>query len=196
MSLQSIGNTLSLQQIMQLLQQQSLGAADPEAAAADQAGTPDPTGQNLPGDQPQTEEQAAPGAQLAPAKPALDPATIRTLLEIQEAQTRASDDVLLSGNAGPTGDPLLDALGGGTQGEDPLAQVMDQIKAQTSPQPAQADLSTLDPAQLQSMLAAMTGSAASGDAIASLTQTIMNLLEGAGGEESTDGVAPVSAAEE
>ncbi|MBX7199900.1 MAG: hypothetical protein K1X51_11085 [Rhodospirillaceae bacterium] len=203
MSLQSIGNTLSLQQIMQLLQQQSLGAADPEAAAADQAGTPDPTGQNLPGDQPQAEEQAAPGAQLTPAKPTLDASTIKTLLDIQEAQTKASDDVLLFGNAGnSTGDPLRDALGGGQgQGQDPLAQVMGQIKAQQALQAAQPglstpDLSTMDAAQLQSVLAAMTGSAASGDAIASVTQNIMSLLESAGGGEATDGVGAVTAAEE
>ncbi len=170
MSLQAVGNTLSLQQIMQLLQQQSLGAADPEAAAAGQAGTPDSAGQNLPADPPAAEESAGLGAQLAPAKPTLDAATIKTLLEIQEAQTKASDDVLLS--AGPA----------------PAADL----------QPAQTDLSTLDPARLQSVLAAMTGSAASGAAIARVTQYIMGLLggENAGPEESAVGVGPVNAAEE
>lgn len=184
MSLQSIGNSLSLQQIMQLLQQQSLGAADPEAAAAGEARTPVPAGQNVPADQPQPEEHAAPGAQLAPAKPTLDPATIKTLLAIQEAQTRASDDVLLFGNGGPSGDPLLDASGNGNQ--DPLAAAVGQFE---SPQAAQApDLTAVDPAQLQSLLAAMSGSAASGDAIASVTERIMDLLEG--------GAAPIGEVEE
>lgn len=164
MSLQSIGNSLSLQQIMQLLQQQSLGAADPEAAAAGQAGTPDSARQNLPVDQLQAEESSTQGAQLAPAKPALDPATTKTLLEIQEAESRASNDVLLFADGGPA---------------------------------AQPDLSNLDPGQLQSVLAAMTGSAASGDAIASVTQYIMGLLgdENAGPEEPTDGVGPVTVVE-
>lgn len=185
MSLQSIGNSLSPQQIMQLLQQPSLTAADPEAAAAGQAGTRDPAGQNLPADQPPAEEPAAPGAQLAPAKAALDPATIKTLLEIQEAQSRAADDVLLygsnAGNPGPEGDPLLDSL----------AAAMNELSA---PAAAPQDLSALDPAQLQAVLAAMTGSAASGDAIAAVTQRIMGLLD-SGAEESSDGVGAVTAAE-
>ncbi len=186
MSLQSIGNSLSLQQIMQLLQQQSLGAADPEAAAAGEARTPVPAGQNVPADQPQPEEHAAPGAQLAPAKPTLDPATIKTLLAIQEAQTRASDDVLLFGNGAPSGDPLLDASGSGSGTQDPLAAAVGQFE---SPQAAQApDLTAVDPAQLQSLLAAMSGSAASGDAIASVTERIMDLLEG--------GAAAIGAVEE
>lgn len=148
MSLHSIGNTLSLQQIMQLLHQQSLGAADPEAAASGEARTPDPAGQNLPGETSAPEELAAPGAQLAPAKPTLDTATIKTLLEIQEAETRAADT---------------------------------------------PDLAGLDAAQLQSILAAMTGSAASGNAIATVTEAIMGLLDGAGLEESAD--AAVNAVE-
>lgn len=203
MSLQSVGNSLSLQQIMQLLQQQSLNASDPEAAAAGKAGTPDPAGQNLPSDQPQAEDPAAAGAQVTPAKAPLDPATIKTLLQLQEMQTQASDDVLIFGNGagagGFGGDPLLGALGGDGQnaGEDPLAAVIDQLNAPQAQAPAPTpDVSTVDPAELQCILASMTGSAASGDAIASVTQTIMSLLGG----ETTDAVgdggpAPVAAAE-
>ena len=186
MSLQSIGNGLSLQQIMQQLQQQSLGAADPEAAGAGAAERPHAAGQNLPADQPAPEENAAPGAQLAPAKPTLDAATIKTLLAIQEAQTRASDDALLYGT-GVSALPdaqLMAAVDG--EGENPNLLMADMAAPQTA-QPA-PDLTTVDPTQLQAMLAAMTGSAASGDAIASVTDRIMNLLEG--------GVAPVGAAEE
>lgn len=179
MNLQSIGNSLSPQQIMQLLQQPSLTAADPEAAAAGRAGMPDPAGQNLPADQPSGEEPAAPGAQLAPAKPALDPATVKTLLEIQEAESRAADDVLLFGaNAGNPGPDLRDSL----------AAAMDQLG---TPAAAPQDLSTRDAAQLQAVLAAMTGSAASGEAIAAVTQRIVGLLDGAG--ESADGAGSVTA---
>lgn len=179
MSLQSIGNSLSLQQIMQQLQQQSLSAPDPEAAASGEARAPVPAGQNVPGDPPPAEEHAASGAPLAPAKPALDPSTIKTLLAIQEAQTRASDDVLLFGNGGASSDPLLDPNGGA--GGDPVAAVMNQLQAP----PATPDLSTVDPTQLQSLLAAMSGSAASGDAIASVTERIMDLLEGGAGPTSS-----------
>ena len=186
MSLQSIGNGLSLQQIMQQLQQQSLGAADPEAAGAGAAGKPHPAGQNLPADQPAPEENAGTGAQLAPAKPTLDAATIKTLLAIQEAQARASDDALLYGTGASAlpDAPLMAAVDGEGENQNLLMAAM---AAPPTAQPA-PDFTTIDPTQLQSMLAAMTGSAASGDAIASMTDRIMDLLEGA--------AAPVAAMEE
>ena len=220
MSLQSIGNSLSLQQIMQMLQQQSVTTADPEAAAADGAGTSDPAGQNLPADQAQAEDTAGQAPQVTSAKPTLDPSTIKTLLQIQEAQTQANDDVLIfGGNGSSSGDPLLDALSGNSnsagqgagQDQDPLTSLINQMTQQpaaptsTSAAPM-PDLSQLDPAQLQSILATMTGSAASGDAIAGLTQSIMSMLGGDGADApdtppdiqvaSSDGIAPVAAAEE
>ncbi len=214
MSVNSIGNSLSPQQILQLLQQQSMAAADPEAASADGAGAADPTGQNLPVAPASTEESATPGAQVTPAKASLDPATVKALLQLQEQQTQAAEDVFLFGTGGSTGDPLLDALAGnGTDGGQNTAptSLLDTLNAeQTKADGSQSDaaqtdalnqsLSNLDPAQLQAMLAAMTGSAASGDAIASLTQNIMAMLSGdtndVASEEPADGPTPTSAAEE
>jgi hypothetical protein len=211
MSVNSIGNSLSPQQILQMLQQQSMAAADPEAAAADGAGAVDPTGQNTS------------GAQVTPAKASLDPSTIKALLQLQEQQTQAAEDVFLFGTGGSTGDPLLDALAGngtsnGTGNQTGVGQntmptsLLDALNAEqskadgTQTNAAQTDalnasLANLDPAQLQTMLATMTGSAASGDAIASLTQNIMAMLSGGNagagsGEVSSGGVAATTATEE
>jgi hypothetical protein len=205
MSVQSIGNTLSPQQILQLLQQQSLAAADSEAARTDETGAADPAGQNLPVDPAQGADSAALGAQVAPAKAALDPATIAALLQIQELQNKAAEDTLIFGPGRSTGDPLLDALAGNTpqagQNTAPTS-LLDALTALQTPAyqtpsfqttgPQAAQISTLDAAQLQSMLAAMTGSAASGNAIAGLTQTIMAML---GSSDTAGAPAPTSAAE-
>lgn len=217
MSVNSIGNSLSPQQILQLLQQQSMGAADPEAAGADGAGAADPTRQNLPVPPAAAEEPATPGAQVTPAKASLDPATVKALLQLQEQRTQAAEGVFLFGTGGSTGDPLLDALAGNgtsdaTSGQDSApAPLLDALNAeQAKADGSQTDaaqtalnqsLSNLDPAQLQAMLATMTGSAASGDAIASLTQNIMAMLSGgdandASGGTPDDAAAPTRATEE
>jgi hypothetical protein len=225
MSVNSIGNSLSPQQILQMLQQQSVATADPEAAGADGAGAADPTGQNLPVAPAAAEESATSGGPVTPAKASLDPSTVKALLQLQEQQTQAAEDVFLFGTGGSTGDPLLDALAGNGAGNGPSngtgvgqnsmpTSLLDALNAaqakadgtQTDTAAAQtnalnASLANLDPAQLQTMLATMTGSAASGDAIASLTQNIMAMLgsgdTGAGsGKTSSGGVASTTATEE
>ena len=110
MSVQSIGNSLTPQEIQQLLQSSQLGNADADGTSA---ATADPTstdGQNLPTGTNTQDDSASAAPPVTSGQSTLDPKMVLALLKIQEGQQQAQEDSLIFGSSGSTGDPLLDAL--------------------------------------------------------------------------------------
>ena len=110
MSVQSINNTLTPQEIQQFLQSSQLGNADADGASATTADATSADGQNLPPGTNTQDDATSAVAPVTSGQSTLDPKTVLALLKIQEDQQMAQDDPLIFGTAGSTGDPLMDAL--------------------------------------------------------------------------------------
>ena len=176
----AIGNGLTQSQILQLLQQQSVGNADSNSTGAPAQKDTTSTGQTLPTG---TDSPASGTSTTGASQPTIDPQTALALLKIQESQMMASADTLIFGDSGgalggaSTGDPLLDGFGGGSTAQsDPLQSVIDRLTGA----PGAANLAQLDPSQILSALSAMTGSANDTNAAQATNQSLLDILNETG----------------
>ena len=171
----AIGNGLTQSQILQLLQQQSVGNADSNSTGAPAQKDTTSTGQTLPTG---TDSPAGGTSTTGASQPTIDPQTALALLKIQESQMMASSDSLIFGDSSSfggtsTGDPLLDALGGGASTQtDPLQSMIDQMTGGGSA----ANLSQLNPSQILNALSAMNGSANDTSAAQASNQSLLDIL--------------------
>ena len=128
MSVQSINNPLTPQEIQQLLQSSQLGNADADGANATTTDGTATDGQNLPTGTNAQEDAATAAPPVTSGQSTLDPKTVLALLKIQEGQQLAQDDPLIFGSSGSTGDPLLDALNSqGQSGTDFGQSILDSL---------------------------------------------------------------------
>ena len=164
MSVQSINNALTPQEIQQLLQQAQLGNADADGTNATTTDANSADGQNLPNGTNAQDAASSTTAPVTSGQSTLDPKTVLALLKIQEDQQMAQADTLIFGSnsSGSTGDPLLDALNAQSVGN--------------------ADFS-------QSILDDLNSSASANSDISSASQQLLNFLNSAGGAS----VAPTTA---
>ena len=128
MSVQSINNTLTPQEIQQLLQSLRLGNADADGTSATTADATSADGQNLPPGTNTPDDATSAVAPVTSGQSTLDPKTVLALLKIQEDQQMAQNDPLIFGSAGSTGDPLLDALNAqSSTGTDSGQSILDSL---------------------------------------------------------------------
>lgn len=174
MTVNTVGNGLTTQEILRLLQQTPVDAAGAHDAGAAPEKT-DAAGQNLPVGT--ADPAAAAGGAVASGQDTLDPKTVLALLKLQEGQTMAQADSLLFGDGtGGSTDPLS---GGATASSDPLISGSD---AGTGDDPLLSALSAGGQTQsMDAMLAllnAMNASAGAGGSASSTNQALLDLLNG------------------
>ncbi len=164
MSVQSISNALSPQEIQQILQQMQLASADPNGTSTTTADSTAADGQNLPTGTNAQDDETPAAAPVTSGQAPLDPKTVLALLQIQEGQQMEQADTLIFGDtagSGSTGDPLLDALNAqGSNGPDFGQSMLDSLNTSSN---TNSDISGAAQQLLNSLNASGAGASTAAD---------------------------------
>jgi hypothetical protein len=173
MSVQSVSNALTPQQILQLLQQQQLSNADANESGTAVAETTPATGQNMPTGSDATADPSGGAATAAPKT--LDPKTILALLQIQESQSMSQVNALFFGDQTPStgsNDPFLSDAGSDSNPPttDPLLAALN----------AQSDSSQTSLENILGVRGNMATSASTSGSLSATNDAVLKLLNSLG----------------